>query len=67
MELRVDSAAERLKAARERLRKAERRAHPDVGELAGARADVSFYVRLLASRGKIGEAATLLTSRLAAP
>ena len=29
----------------ERLRKAERRAHPDVGELAGARADVSFWAR----------------------
>ena len=36
---------ERLQVARERLRKAERKAHPDVGELAGARADVSFWAR----------------------
>ena len=28
--------------------KAERKAHPDVGELAGARADVAFYVRYTA-------------------
>ena len=38
----------RLKLARERLRKAERKAHPDVGELAGARADVSFWARYAA-------------------
>ena len=41
----VTTAAERMRAARKRLRKAERKAHPDVGELAGARADVAFYVR----------------------
>ena len=41
----MESAAERLKVARERLRKAERKAHPDVGELAGARADATFYAR----------------------
>ena len=48
---------ERLQVARERLRKAERKAHPDVGELAGARADVTFYVRLsawVAHRGAAG-------------
>ena len=41
----MDNVAERLQAARERLRKAERKAHPDPGELAGARADVSFWAR----------------------
>ena len=47
----MESTAERLKVARERLRKAERRAHPDVGELAGARADVSFWARFSKWRG----------------
>lgn len=42
---------DRLKVARERLKRLKRRAHPDVGELAGARADVSFYARLAGKGG----------------